>query len=102
MRSFDGGRLRIDQARHEASHDGALLALTPSEWNLLVALTAPPAGSSAGTSSSSASGAAPFEGYERAVDSHVKNLRHKLGPDGPHVVETVVGFGYRCGARADD
>ena len=43
-----------------------------------------------------------FEGYERAVDSHVKNLRHKLGPDGQDVVQTVVGFGYRLGLAADE
>ncbi len=42
VRSFDGGRLAIDQGRHEASHDGTVLLLTPSEWNLLVALTSTP------------------------------------------------------------
>ncbi len=43
-----------------------------------------------------------FDGYERAVDSHVKNLRHKMGPDGQDVVQTVVGFGYRLGLAADE
>jgi DNA-binding response OmpR family regulator len=42
-----------------------------------------------------------FAGYERSMDSHVKNLRHKLGPDGTDVVETVVGVGYRLGLRRD-
>ena len=102
VRSFDGGRLRIDQARHEASHDGVVLALTPSEWNLLVALTSTTGRVFSRHELVERIGGSAFEGYERAVDSHVKNLRHKLGPDGPHVVETVVGFGYRCGARADD
>ena len=40
--SFDGGRLRVDVARHEASHDGTPLSLTPSEWNLLLTLTGSP------------------------------------------------------------
>jgi DNA-binding response OmpR family regulator len=35
------------------------------------------------------------------MDSHVKNLRHKLGPDGANVVETVVGVGYRLALRRD-
>ena len=42
-----------------------------------------------------------FEGYERTVDSHVKNLRRKLGPAGNELVETVVGVGYRLGWNRD-
>ena len=42
-----------------------------------------------------------FAGYERSIDSHVKNLRHKLGTDGAAVVETVHGVGYRLGLRRD-
>lgn len=42
-----------------------------------------------------------FEGYERIIDSHVKNLRHKLGAGGPRIVETVPGVGYRLGLRRD-
>ena len=43
-----------------------------------------------------------YAGYERTIDSHVKNLRHKLGPDGADVVETVLGVGYRLRLRRDD
>ena len=102
VRSFDRGRLVIDQARHEASHDGTVLSLTPSEWNLLVALTSTPGRLFSRHELVERIGGSAFEGYERAADSHVKNLRHKLGPDGQHVVETVVGFGYRSGAQPDD
>ena len=42
-----------------------------------------------------------FEGYERIIDSHVKNLRHKLGAGGARIVETVPGVGYRLGLRRD-
>ncbi len=42
-----------------------------------------------------------FAGYERTIDSHVKNLRHKLGPDGADVVVTVLGVGYRLGLDRD-
>ncbi len=102
VHSFDGGRLRIDQARHQASHDGAPLSLTPSEWNLLVALTNTPGRVFSRHELVERIGGGAVDGYERAVDSHVKNLRHKLGQDGQRVVETVVGFGYRSGARVDD
>jgi two-component system alkaline phosphatase synthesis response regulator PhoP len=42
-----------------------------------------------------------FDGYERTIDSHVKNLRHKLGVDGGRAVETVLGVGYRLGLSRD-
>lgn len=40
-------------------------------------------------------------GYERSIDSHVKNLRHKLGADGAAIVETVLAVGYRLGWSRD-
>ena len=44
-----------------------------------------------------------FEGYERTIDSHVKNLRRKVEPDPqkPRLIETVLGVGYRLGVKAD-
>ena len=44
-----------------------------------------------------------FDGYERTVDSHVKNLRRKieLDPHEPVIVETVLGVGYRLGLHSD-
>jgi len=42
-----------------------------------------------------------FSGYERTIDSHVKNLRRKLGADGAVIVETVLGIGYRLGLDRD-
>lgn len=44
---------------------------------------------------------AEFSGYERTVDSHVKNLRRKLGTDGADIVTTVLGAGYRLGWSRD-
>ena len=45
-----------------------------------------------------------FEGYERTVDSHVKNLRRKIedDPADPQIVQTVLGGGYRLGLARDD
>jgi DNA-binding response OmpR family regulator len=45
-----------------------------------------------------------FEGYERTVDSHVKNLRRKVeeDPGNPRIVQTVLGGGYRLGLPRDD
>jgi DNA-binding response OmpR family regulator len=101
-RSFDGGRLVVDQQRHDASLDGVVLSLTPSEWTLLVTLTGAPRRVFSRQELVERIAGSAFEGYERTVDSHVKNLRHKLAPQGQHIVETVVGFGYRSGVQPDD
>jgi DNA-binding response OmpR family regulator len=42
-----------------------------------------------------------FAGYERTIDSHVKNLRHKFGDDGSTVIRTVQGAGYRLELTRD-
>jgi DNA-binding response OmpR family regulator len=100
-RSYGGGLLMVDQARHEASIGGSPLHLTPSEWGLLAALASTPGRVYSRHELIERISGSTYEGYERAVDSHVKNLRHKLGDRGAVVVETVVGFGYRLGLRAD-
>ncbi len=98
---FGGGVLCVDPSRHEASIDGTPLHLTPSEWALLRALSSAPGRVYSRHELIERISGSTYEGYERAVDSHVKNLRHKLGDRGPQVVETVLGFGYRLGLRAD-
>ena len=42
-----------------------------------------------------------FAGYERTIDSHVKNLRRKLGDADADIVETVLGAGYKLGVDRD-
>ncbi len=100
-RSYGHGLLSLDQACHEASLDGRVLRLTPSEWGLLAALSSTPGRVFSRQELVERINGSTYEGYERAIDSHVKNLRHKLGDRGVDVVETVLGFGYRLGLRAD-
>ena len=99
--TFGGGRLRIDEARHEASLDGQPLELTPTEWGLLTALAGTPGRVFSRYELVNRVRGYEFAGYERTIDSHVKNLRHKLGPDGTDIVETVLGVGYRLGWSRD-
>lgn len=99
--TFGDGRLRIDDSRHEVRWLGDLLELTPTEWGVLTALAAVPGRVYSRYELINRVRGYEFEGYERVVDSHVKNLRHKLGPDGPDVVQTVLGTGYRLGLRRD-
>ena len=99
--TYGDGRLAIDRSRHVAAVDGTDLDLTPTEWGILTALAgAPGRVYSRGELVNQVRGY-EFAGYERTIDSHVKNLRHKLGDDGSSIVETVLGVGYRLGLPHD-
>jgi DNA-binding response OmpR family regulator len=100
---FDGGRLEIDSVRHEVRVSGAPVDLTPSEYKLLFALAQYPGRAYSRFELINRVQGHDFEGYERTIDAHVKNLRRKIEPDGakPRYVETVHGIGYRLGARRE-
>jgi DNA-binding response OmpR family regulator len=99
---YGAGRLRVDESRHEARLDGTALDLTPTEWGLLTALCSTPGRVYSRYELVNRVRGYEFAGYERTIDSHVKNLRHKLGPDATRIVETVLGVGYRLGWSRDD
>jgi DNA-binding response OmpR family regulator len=103
VRSFGDGELVIDEDRHEVRVRGEVVELTPSQWGLLVALTGAPGRVYSRTELINRTRGYEFAS-ERAVDSHVKNLRRKLeaDPREPRIVETVLGTGYRLGLRRDD
>ena len=101
--SFGDGELVVDQERREVTVRGTLAALTPTEWALLVALAATPGRVYSRAELINRTRGYEYEGYERTVDSHVKNLRRKLevNPSEPRIVETVLGGGYRLGLSRD-
>jgi DNA-binding response OmpR family regulator len=99
--TFGHGRLRIDETRHEALLDGVRVDLTPTEWGLLLTLASVPGRVYSRYELVNRVRGYEFAGYERTIDSHVKNLRRKLGTDGGTVVETVLGAGYRLGWSRD-
>ena len=100
--TYGQGRLRIDEPRHEASLDGRSLDLTPTEWDLLAAIAAAPERVFSRYELVNRIRGYEYAGYERTIDSHVENLRHKLGASGSDVLETVLGVGYRLRLRRDD
>jgi DNA-binding response OmpR family regulator len=100
-RSYGGGQLTIDRGRHQATSEGRQLKLTVSEWELLHALADSPGRVHTRLELINRVRGYEFEGYERSIDSHVKNLRHKLGDTDHRIVETVVGVGYRFGLAID-
>ena len=100
--TYGQGRLQIDEPRHEASLDGRTLDLTPTEWDLLAAIAAAPERVFSRYELVNRIRGYEYAGYERTIDSHVKNLRHKLGASGSDVLETVLGVGYRLRLRRDE
>jgi len=102
--SYDRGELVIDESRHEVTVRGQAAELTPTEWGILVALATVPGRVYSRYELINRVRGYEFEGYERTVDSHVKNLRRKVEADSgqPVIVQTVLGGGYRLGLARDD
>ncbi len=101
--TFGSGQIVIDEVRHVATVSGAVVELTPTEWSLLTVLASSPGRVFSRRELVNRVRGYEFDGYERTVDSHIKNLRRKIEPDphNPTVVETVLGVGYRLGLPRD-
>lgn len=101
--SFDGGRLTIDRDAREVTVDDHAVELTRSEFDLLYALASHPGRVFSRFELITKVQGYDYEGYERTIDAHVKNLRRKLGEDSKHprYVLTVTGVGYKFGVKAD-
>lgn len=91
------GPLEIDVAGHKVFVDGEEVELTASEYKLLTTLSRYPGRVYSRMELVEKVLGYDFEGYERAIDSHVKNLRAKLGddPKESRFIHTVFGVGYR-------
>ena len=88
------GPLTVDGASHTATLDGKPMHLTRKEFELLTVLVANPGRAFSREFLVQRIWGDDFEGYDRAVDTHVTRLRKKLGPLGERIV-TVWGVGYR-------
>jgi DNA-binding response OmpR family regulator len=95
------GELTLDVPRMRTEVAGRNVELTPTEFTLLATLARQPGRIFTRSQLLDALHGVAFESYERAIDSHIKNLRRKLEPDPrrPRYVLTVYGVGYRL---ADD
>ncbi|MFW6056705.1 MAG: response regulator transcription factor [Chloroflexota bacterium] len=90
------GDLVIDFRRHDAYRDGTAVGLTTAEFKLLGVLALQPGRVFSREQLIEKALGHDFEGYERTVDAHVRNLRRKLelDPTHPTYVKTVYGAGY--------
>lgn len=90
-RVLQAGALQLDPDRHEV-RSGEVIVGTPTEFQILNTLMQNPGHAfTRGELIEQALGYA-YEGMERTLDSHIKNLRKKIGAE---YIETVVGVGYR-------
>lgn len=89
--------LRMDMEQRQVSVAGRAVELTPTEFDLLRALMQHPNRAFTRGELIDAALGYMYEGFERTIDSHIKNLRRKIEPDpgNPTYIETVFGVGYR-------
>ncbi len=102
--SFNGGDLKIDVQKHEVRKKGEPLTLTPTEFKILLTLSERPEAVMTRYQLVNLVLGYDFEGYERTIDAHVKNLRQKIEDNSrePAFIKTVYGLGYKFIGRGDE
>jgi two-component system alkaline phosphatase synthesis response regulator PhoP len=94
------GNLEIDVTAHRAEMGGKLLDLTPSEFDILAVMARNAGRVLTRLQLLDESQGVAYEGYERSVDQHIKNLRRKIEDEAGYdrIIHTVHGVGYRLDA----
>ncbi len=94
---LQAGDLRIDLAAHQAWLGDRPLDLTPSEFDILTVLTRNAGRVLTRLQLLDETQGVAYEGYERSIDQHIKNLRRKIEDEAghPRIIHTVHGVGYR-------
>lgn len=95
--SFSDGELVIDTLKHEVKKQGKEVNLTPREFRLLAAMAGYPGKTFTREELICAAFGEDYDGYDRTVDTHIKNIRQKIedDPRNPSYIITVHGIGYR-------
>lgn len=101
--SFNRADLVLDSRRHTVSSHGETCVLTPTEFKLLATLASAPGRAWSRDELVSKALGYQFEGYERSIDAHIKNLRQKIEQDSrnPAYIKTVYGVGYLFAGERD-
>ncbi|MBG7609966.1 MAG: response regulator transcription factor [Anaerolineae bacterium] len=89
--------IEIDLDEHRVTRAEVFVDVTPTEFELLTTLAAQPGRAFSRLQLLEATQGTAYEGYERTIDAHIKNLRAKLeiDPKNPRYIETIFGIGYR-------
>ena len=91
------GDLLIDNTRMQVTRDGAAIDLTPTEFQLFAALARQPGRIFTRAQLLDAIHGSDVESFDRAIDTHIKNIRRKIEADArrPRYIVTVYGMGYK-------
>jgi DNA-binding response OmpR family regulator len=101
--SFNSGSLVIDGQGYEVKKNGQQLKVTPTEFKVLYSLASAPGKVFTREDLVEKALGYQFEGYERSIDAHIKNIRHKIedDPKTPAYIITIYGVGYRFSGKRD-
>lgn len=99
QKQWNQGDLEVDMANRIVRKQGSRVSLTPIEWKIFDALVSYPQKVFTRDDLISIAFDAAFDGYDRVIDTHIKNLRRKLETNtrSPVYILTVHGVGYRFG-----
>jgi DNA-binding response OmpR family regulator len=99
--SFNKEDLIIEALKHEVKKQGEVVNLTPNEYKLLMSMVRYPQKVFTREELINVALGGEFDGFDRTIDSHIKNLRQKIESDtkDPKYILTVHGVGYRFGAE---
>jgi DNA-binding response OmpR family regulator len=102
--SFNKSMLTMDMENYEVKVKGAPAILTTTEFRILTALAEKPGRVLTRLQLITMVQGYDFEGYDRTIDAHVKNLRHKVEADqkNPLFIKTVYGIGYKFTGIPDE
>ena len=94
---IQAGNLILDRGHYSAKISDREIPLTPTEFELLATLASQPGRIFSRSQLLTAVRGVTFESYERAINSHIRNLRRKIEPEegGPTYIITVHGAGYK-------
>ncbi|MBG0767478.1 MAG: response regulator transcription factor [Spirochaetaceae bacterium] len=95
-----GSVLQFDEVSHLFTLDGSQIPLTAAEWRIMSYLVSNNGILITRSQILEHCFDYSFESYDRIVDTHVKNMRAKMGPMGPQWIETVRGYGYRFAGKS--
>jgi len=101
--SFNNGILIIDGQSYEVKKKKLAVNLTPTEFKVLFAIASSPGKVFTREELVDKALGYQFEGYERSIDAHIKNIRHKIedDPRNPAFIQTIYGVGYRFSGKRD-
>ena len=98
---FNKGDLVIDTESHEVQKNGSSVSLTPVEFELLIRMSKHPKKVFTREELITFALGSDYEGYDRTIDTHIKNLRQKIETNSkePEYILTVYGIGYKFGGE---